>query len=120
MTRRFREYTRGRWLAEFGTGVGVVALRDQDVVQVGHGSSPALVAVGEANRTTAFFLSQFLRRHRGARRRRKLPGVLVPAPRLGLANVVVLFGGRVIGMRSWNVVPLTTSHSDCAGCHLIM
>lgn len=118
MTRRFGENTRRRRLTEFGTGVGVAALCDQNVVQVSHSSSPALIAVGEVN-GAAVLLCQFLGRGRHAGRRGKGADVLVPAPRLGLADVVVLFGGRVIGMGRWNVVSLTASHSDCAGCHLI-
>lgn len=93
MTRRFRENARGRWLTEFGAGVSVAALRDQDVVQVGHSSSPALIVVGEANRATAVVLSQFLRSRRSTGRCRKRASVLVPDPRLGLADMVVLFGG---------------------------
>lgn len=118
MTRRFWEHAGGRRLAEFGAGVGVAAVRDQDVVQVSHGSAPALIAVGETDRAAVLLLRLFLGGHLSTGRRRKCAGALVPDPRLGLADVAVLCGGRVIGMGRWNVVSLTTSHSDCAGCHL--
>lgn len=117
MTRWFGEYAGRWWLTEFSTGVGVAALRDQDVVQVSHG--PTLIAVGEANRAAVLHLDQFLGRALRARRPRKGTGVLDAAPRLGLADAVLLFGGRVIGTCRWNV-SLTASHSDRTGCHLFV
>lgn len=92
----------------------MVALRDQDVVQVSH--APTLIAVGEANRAAVLGLGQFLRR---ALRAGKGTSVLEAAPRFGLADAVLLFRGRVIGMGRWNV-SLTASHSDRAGCHLFV
>lgn len=80
MTGRFGEYARGRRLAEFGAGVGVAALRGQDVVQVRHGSAPALIAVGEADRADALLLACVLWSLQNAGGHGKRGRVLVPAP----------------------------------------